>query len=165
MVEIQKSQEIGIKFTTIDSSNFDKRFSGAHFVSFLFCYYCTVRMFGWGARIESLGTSLLLSSLLSIIRKGHFLSPVRLSLTPRGHLQYCIFLLYLAFWPWHRLLCFAKGPFMDYVSTFLGFLDPLPPTYIFNTENKKKLAISDARSTPKSAYVIYEWSPSNVSYI
>ena len=31
----QKSQEIGIKFTIIDYSNFDKQCSGAHFVSFL----------------------------------------------------------------------------------------------------------------------------------
>ena len=45
MVEIQKSQEIGIKFTTIDCSNFDKRCSGAHFVSFLFYYYCTFILF------------------------------------------------------------------------------------------------------------------------
>ena len=40
MVSTQKSQEIGIKFKIIDSSNFDKRCSGAHFVSFLFYYYC-----------------------------------------------------------------------------------------------------------------------------
>ena len=117
-------------------------------------------MFGWGARIESLGTSLLLSSLLSIIRKGHFLSPVRLSLTPRGHLQYCIFLLYLAFWPWHRLLCFAKGPFMDYVSTFLGFLDPPSSRkHVFGNENKQKWEFSDP---PTCAYVMYEWSHSKL---
>ena len=34
------SQEIGIKFTIIDCSNFDKRCSGTHFVSFLVYYYC-----------------------------------------------------------------------------------------------------------------------------
>ena len=36
----KKSQEIGIKFTSTDCSNFDKRCSGAHFVSFLFYSYC-----------------------------------------------------------------------------------------------------------------------------
>ena len=34
-------QVIHIKFTITDCSNFDKRCSGAHFVSFLFYYYCT----------------------------------------------------------------------------------------------------------------------------
>ena len=33
--------EIGMKFTITDCSDFDKRCSGAHFVSFLFYYYCT----------------------------------------------------------------------------------------------------------------------------
>ena len=33
-----KNQEIGIKFTITDCSNFDKRCSSAHFVSFLFYY-------------------------------------------------------------------------------------------------------------------------------
>ena len=41
MSKTQKSQEIDIKFTITDHSNFDKRCSGAHFVYFLFCYYCT----------------------------------------------------------------------------------------------------------------------------
>ena len=36
----QKSQEIGIKLTITDYSNFDKWCSDAHFVSFLFPYYC-----------------------------------------------------------------------------------------------------------------------------
>ena len=45
VVETQKSQEIGIKFTITDSSNFDKRCSGAHFVSFLFYYYFTLSMY------------------------------------------------------------------------------------------------------------------------
>ena len=40
MVNPEKSQEIGTKFTFIDCSNFDKRRSGAHFVSFLFYNYC-----------------------------------------------------------------------------------------------------------------------------
>ena len=35
-----KSQEIGIEFTTTDCSNFDKRCSDAHFMTFLFYYYC-----------------------------------------------------------------------------------------------------------------------------
>ena len=35
-----KSQEISIKFTVTDCFNFEKRCSGAHFVSFLFYYYC-----------------------------------------------------------------------------------------------------------------------------
>ena len=42
MVWTQKSQEIGIKFTITDCSNFDKWYSGAHFVSFLFYYYCNL---------------------------------------------------------------------------------------------------------------------------
>ena len=37
----QKSQEINIKFTITDCSNFDKRCSGAHFVSLLL-YYLTI---------------------------------------------------------------------------------------------------------------------------
>ena len=36
----QKSQEICIKFTITDCSNFDKRCSGAYFVPFLFYHYC-----------------------------------------------------------------------------------------------------------------------------
>ena len=39
MVKSQNSQDIGIKFTIIDCSNFDKRCSGAHLVSFL-SYHC-----------------------------------------------------------------------------------------------------------------------------
>ena len=37
-----------------------------------------------------------------------------------------------------------KGPFIYYVITFLGFLDPPPPlhNHVFSTENNKKLAIS-----------------------
>ena len=35
----RKSQEIGITFTIIDSLTFDKRCSGANFVSFLFYYH------------------------------------------------------------------------------------------------------------------------------
>ena len=42
MVQTPKSQEIGIKFTVTDCSNFDERCSGAHFVSFLFYYYCII---------------------------------------------------------------------------------------------------------------------------
>ena len=40
MVQTKKSQEIGIKFTITDCSNFDKQSSGAHFLSFLFYHYC-----------------------------------------------------------------------------------------------------------------------------
>ena len=40
MVEPPKGHEIVIKFTNTDCSNFDKRCSGANFVSFLFYYYC-----------------------------------------------------------------------------------------------------------------------------
>ena len=39
----------------------------------------------------------------------------------------------------------AKGPFIYYVITFLGFLDPPPPLgkHVFSTENNQKLAFSD----------------------
>ena len=38
-----------------------------------------------------------------------------------------------------------KGPFIYYVITFLGFLDPPPPlrNHVFSTENNQKLAFSD----------------------
>ena len=37
------------------------------------------------------------------------------------------------------------GPFIYYVITFLGFLDPPPPlrNHVFSTENNQKLAFSD----------------------
>ena len=44
MVWTQKSQKIGIKFTITDWSSFDKQCSDAHFVSFLFYYYCKVEV-------------------------------------------------------------------------------------------------------------------------
>ena len=49
------------------------------------------------------------------------------------------------------------GPFIYYVSTFFGILDP-PPLFkhVFITESKQKLAFSDPAT---SAYVIYECSP------
>ena len=54
-----------------------------------------------------------------------------------------------------------KGPFMYYVITFLGFLDPPSPLRllerVFSTENNQKLAFSDP-PPPTSDYVIYEWS-------
>ena len=55
---------------------------------------------------------------------------------------------------------FLKGPFIYYVITFLGFLDPPPPLrqHVFSTKNKQKLAFSDPPSPPTSADVIYEWS-------
>ena len=39
----------------------------------------------------------------------------------------------------------AKGPFIYYVITFLGFLDPPPPLrqHVFSTKNQQKLAFSD----------------------
>ena len=51
------------------------------------------------------------------------------------------------------------GPFIYYVITFLGFLDPPPPLrqHVFSTKNKQKLAFSDP-PPPTSADVIYEWS-------
>ena len=54
----------------------------------------------------------------------------------------------------------TKGPFIYYVITFLGFLDPAPPlrNHVFSTENNQKLAFSDPPSPPTSDYVIYEWS-------
>ena len=39
-----KKRQVGIKFIITDCSNFDKRRSGAHFVSFLFQYYCTLNL-------------------------------------------------------------------------------------------------------------------------
>ena len=38
-----------------------------------------------------------------------------------------------------------KGPFIYYVITFLGFLDPPPPLrkHVFRTENNQILAFSD----------------------
>ena len=40
------------------------------------------------------------------------------------------------------LLIHLRGPFIYYVITFLGFLDPPPPLrqHVFSTKNKKKLA-------------------------
>ena len=59
----------------------------------------------------------------------------------------------------------TKGPFIYYVITFLGFLDPPPPlrNHVFSTENNQKLAFSDPPSPPTSDYVIYEWSLKSVS--
>ena len=39
----------------------------------------------------------------------------------------------------------TMGPFIYYVITFLGFLDPPPPlrNHVFSTENNQKLAFSD----------------------
>ena len=39
----------------------------------------------------------------------------------------------------------AKGPFIYYVITFLGILDPPPPPrqHVFSTKNRQKLAFSD----------------------
>ena len=55
-----------------------------------------------------------------------------------------------------------KGPFISYVITFLGFLDPPPPLrqHVFSTMNQQKLAFSapPPPSPPTSADVIYEWS-------
>ena len=59
------------------------------------------------------------------------------------------------------LLIHLRGPFIYYVITFLGFLDPPPPLrqHVFSTKNKQKLAFfSDPPSPPTSADVIYEWS-------
>ena len=39
----------------------------------------------------------------------------------------------------------AKGPFIYYVITFLGFLAPPPPLrkHVFSTENNQKLTFSE----------------------
>ena len=60
---------------------------------------------------------------------------------------------------------FHWGPFIYYVITILGFLDPPPPLrqHDFSTKNQQKLAFSDPPSPPTSADVIYEWSLSKVS--
>ena len=62
---------------------------------------------------------------------------------------------------------FGKGPFIYYVITFFGFLDPPPPLrqHVFSTKNKQKLAFSDSPSPPTSADVIYEWSLTRESII
>ena len=46
----------------------------------------------------------------------------------------------------------ALGPFIYYIITFLGFLDPPPPLrqHVFSTKNKQKLAFSDPPSPPTS---------------
>ena len=47
------------------------------------------------------------------------------------------------------------GPFIYYVGTFLGFLDPLPPPlreHVFSTENKQKMQFSNTRPLT-NAYV------------
>ena len=56
-----------------------------------------------------------------------------------GHWGYLCFVTFL------RL---SKGPFIYYVITFLGFLDPPPPLrqHVFSTKNKQKLAFSDPPS-------------------
>ena len=61
---------------------------------------------------------------------------------------------------------FFKGPFIYYVITFLGFLDPPSPlrNHVFSTENNQKLAFYDPPSPPTSDYIIYEWSLSNIRY-
>ena len=45
----------------------------------------------------------------------------------------------------HYAVALAKGPFIYYVITFLGFLDPPPPLFKrgFSTENNQKLTFSD----------------------
>ena len=59
-------------------------------------------------------------------------------------------------WRRSHLENLAKGPFIYYVITFLGFLDPPPPLcqHVFSTKNKQKLAFSDPPTPP----TIYEWS-------
>ena len=49
-------------------------------------------------------------------------------------------------------------PFIYYVITFLGFLDPPPPlrNHVFSTENNQKLPFSAPPSPPTSDYVVYE---------
>ena len=51
-----------------------------------------------------------------------------------------------------KTLRFHKGPFIYYVITFWGFLDPPPPLrqHVFSTKNKQKLAFSDPPSPPAS---------------
>ena len=58
-----------------------------------------------------------------------------------AHFDVCIKKIYDNFE--NVFLC--KGPFIYYVITFLGFLDPPPPLrkHFFSTENNQKLAFSD----------------------
>ena len=57
------------------------------------------------------------------------------------------------------LLIYYKGPFIYYVITFLGFLDP-PPPYVsmFLVLRISKNWHFLTPLPPTSAYVIYEWS-------
>ena len=64
----------------------------------------------------------------------------------------------------------CKEPFIYYVSTFLGILDPLPPTLsCFRTEDKKKKCHFLTLPSPLQVltYVICEWSSREImhSYI
>ena len=61
--------------------------------------------------------------------------------------------------PQNKLSSFDLGPFIYYVSTFLGFLDPLPTyvlKHVFRTKSKQKLAFSDPPLPYKC--LPYEWS-------
>ena len=53
------------------------------------------------------------------------------------------FLIHCQCFPHKR--CRESGPFIYYVITFLGFLDPPPPlhNHVFSTENNQKLAFYD----------------------
>ena len=51
-----------------------------------------------------------------------------------------------------KVIELCRGPFANYVSTFLTIFDQL------STPNKQKLTFSDPPSPPTSADVIYEWS-------
>ena len=44
-----------------------------------------------------------------------------------------------------KVITIPRGPFIYYIITFLGSLDPLPPLrqHVFSTKNKQKLAFSD----------------------
>jgi hypothetical protein len=56
--------------------------------------------------------------------------------------------------PKNHMWMLPKEPFTYYVSTFLGFMKPLPPsTYI-----SIFLILKISKFYPTSAYVVYEWS-------
>ena len=53
VIWIQESQEIDIKFTITEGSNFDNQCSSAHFVSFLFYFYCTLENYVYLLHLQS----------------------------------------------------------------------------------------------------------------
>ena len=62
---------------------------------------------------------------------------------------------------------FTEGPFIYYVITFLGFLDPPPPyvSMFLVLRISKNWHFLTPPSPPTSADVIYEWSPMRIELL